>query len=276
MLSYQHAYHAGNFADVLKHLVLIDILDHLCKKEKAFSYIDTHAGRGLYRLDSEMASKTEEYRDGIRLIETLQWPELQRYIKLVSSFNPGGKNHTYPGSPLLALRIMRTQDRAHLFELHPQELAALQENVATDKRASVSNSDGYRGLPGKLPPPSRRGFALIDPPYEIKSDYDTAINSLIKAHRRFATGIYALWYPVIDRARIDKQSDLLVQSGIKNIQRFELGLSKDTDGFGMTASGMFVINPPWGLLEKMRSLLPKLAGVLAAKGTSIAETLVDE
>ncbi len=258
MLSYRHAFHAGNPADVLKHLVLVEILSYLGEKEKPFAYIDTHAGAGLYRLDSHQAVKNREFEQGIGRLLDAGEPELQPYLEIIRHFNPDGVLRRYPGSPKIAARLMREQDQGWLFELHPSEFPALKEAFRSNRRFRLAQEDGFDGLISLLPPASRRGCILIDPSYEVKQDYARVVERLIKAYRRFATGIYAIWYPVVERDRIEQMERGLKKSGIRRIQRFELEHASPHRG-GMWASGLFVINPPWTLLGRMQSLLPILA-----------------
>ena len=271
MLSYRHAFHAGNFADVLKHLIQVEILNYLRQKDKPFVYIDTHAGAGLYSLKSAEAEKNAEFMTGIGLLRNSDIAALQPYLKAVAACKPEGDRSSlsagklYPGSPRLAQLLLREQDRAQLFELHPQDFRRLQELMSSDRRIHCEQADGFNGLIALLPPKERRGLILMDPPYEVKSDYDTVAATLIKAHRRFATGIYALWYPVVERPRIERLEKALRNSGIARIQLFELGLSADRDGRGMTSSGMIVINPPYTLMSRMQVLLPVLAQILAGE-----------
>lgn len=277
MLSYRHSYHAGNFADVLKHIVLIEILLHLGKKDKAFDYIDTHAGAGLYDLRSVHAEKLQEYQTGISKLRAEDWPELSNYFKAVNGLNPDGVLQLYPGSPLIARHFMRPQDRAWLYELHTEDARLLATNTRSDKRVRVMREDGLKGLLTLLPPVSRRGLVLIDPSYEIKSDYDLVTKTVIEAHKKFATGSYAIWYPVVERSRIQRMEKQLINSGIKNIQRFELGITDD-DSPGMTSSGMMVVSPPWQLMQTMQALLPKLSDRLAKNNGAFfkADMLVGE
>ncbi|HFB65691.1 MAG TPA: 23S rRNA (adenine(2030)-N(6))-methyltransferase RlmJ [Aeromonadales bacterium] len=263
MLSYRHSFHAGNFADVLKHIVLVEIIQHLLKKDKPFDYIDTHAGAGLYQLNSEQASKTGEYLRGIAQLNPSHWPELSQYFEVIKSFNRANELNCYPGSPLIALELMRKQDKAWLFELHPADFELLKLNTKKFSGVKTRQSDGFKGLLSVLPPTSRRGVVLIDPSYEIKTDYEQVINYLHKALQKFASGIYALWYPVVDRYRIDKMQRALLRMGIRDIQRFELGIAEDSSNVGMTSAGMIVINPPWLMFDKMALLLPKLAKILS-------------
>lgn len=262
MLSYRHSFHAGNFADIIKHIVLVEILDHLTQKETPFEYIDTHSGAGLFNLNSNHATKLEEHTNGIGKLTFKDFPELAHYFEVINSYNKSGASNFYPGSPSIAKYFLRPQDRAWLYELHPQDYEFLCKNMANNKNIRVSCQDGFKALQGLLPPNSRRGLVLIDPSYEIKSEYDQVFDSVVKAHKKFATGIYAIWYPVVDRRKIDKLEKKFILSGIKHIQRFELGLSADSNERGMTSSGMFVINPPWKLFDKMSNILPRLAQLL--------------
>ncbi|HPE59960.1 MAG: 23S rRNA (adenine(2030)-N(6))-methyltransferase RlmJ [Thiothrix sp.] len=268
MLSYRHSFHAGNPADVLKHLVLQRCLIYLTRKDKPLCYIDTHAGAGAYRLDGPQARKTGEYRQGIGSLWEQQNlpPLLQEYRALIQAFNPEPELLSYPGSPWIAAQLLRPQDRLFLHELHATDAPRLQQLFTTDKRVQVQASDGFQGCLGHLPPIQRRGLVLIDPSYEVKRDYDTVVEVLNKAVRRFATGVYALWYPVVERERIRRLEKKLRNSGIPGIQLFELGLSADGATSGMTASGMVVINPPYTLKAEMESVLPWLARQLGRDG----------
>ncbi len=263
VLSYRHSFHAGNFADVLKHTVLVEILQHLKRKDKPFDYIDTHAGAGLYDLQSAEAAKLGEYRDGIGRLNADEWPELKEFLQLVARFNPAGGLVAYPGSPVIAQQLMRNQDRASLFELHPADLEALQRNIGRDRRIHVYNENGHQGLLRLLPPPSRRVVVLLDPSYEVKTEYRQLQQTLEKAWRKFSGGVYALWYPVIERQRTEDFIDAIAGSGIRDIQCFELGVAADAPGHGMTACGMLVVNPPWTLQGTMSELLPRLSRTLA-------------
>ncbi len=275
MLSYRHSFHAGNFADVVKHVVLVEMLDHLTKKDTAFEYIDTHAGSGLYNLHSEDAQKLEEHTNGIGRLSIEAFPELARYFEVVHSFNTpevppsmliNGLN-IYPGSPAIAQFFLRPQDKGWLYELHPQDHELLVNNMrglrSACKKIKVQCENGFDGLNALLPPRSRRGLVLVDPSYEIKSDYDLVIDRIASGYKKFNSGMYAIWYPVVDRHTIDAMEAKLLGSGLKNIQRFELGIAEDTNARGMTSSGMIIINPPWTLFEKMSKLLPKLAQQLS-------------
>jgi 23S rRNA (adenine2030-N6)-methyltransferase len=259
LLSYRHSFHAGNFADLLKHIVLVEILDYLIQKESGFEYIDTHAGAGLYSLSSAEAQKLKEYAGGIGKLDAEDFPELARYFEVIGSFNPAKALEFYPGSPMIANFFLRSQDRAWLHELHPRDYDLLRETMSESTITRVQRQDGFEGLNGLLPPTRRRGLILIDPSYEIKSDYDRVVTNLVTGHKKFSQGIFALWYPVIDRRTIDKLQAKLIKSGIRNIQIFELGACADAHARGMTSSGMIVINPPWTLFDKMSQVLPRLA-----------------
>lgn len=267
MLSYRHSFHAGNHADVLKHLVLCRILDYLVRKDKPLCYLDTHAGAGGYALQSAQAQKNREYETGIgHLWARTDLPApLVAYVELVRRFNPEGSLLQYPGSPWLARQLLRPVDRLLLHELHPADCQALREQCEGDRRVKVICADGYQGCIAALPPSERRGLVLLDPPFELKSDYRQAIVTLHQAHRRFATGVYALWYPVVERPRIEQMERALRATGIPRVERYELGVAPDRRGHGMTASGLLVVNPPWTLRQEMEQCLPWLAGELGGE-----------
>ena len=280
MLSYRHSYHAGNFADVLKHTVLASILDYLLQKDKPFCYLDTHSGCGAYQLDSEQSQKTGEFKNGIATLwdnKKLPVP-VTRYMDQVKAFNGEGALRLYPGSPMICNQMRRDDDRMFLFELHPNEFTNMRENFSGDRSIKMAKKDGLEGLIANMPPKERRGLVLIDPSYEIKTEYDEVVDTLIAAHRRFATGTYALWYPVVKRTVISKMERALKASGIKNIQLFELAIEADKEERGMTSSGMVVINAPWTLKKEMQHSLPFLAETLGinGEGSYRIETLVAE
>lgn len=270
MLSYRHAFHAGNHADVLKHIVLIELLDYYNRKDKPWTYIDTHAGAGCYALDSEHAEKTAESVGGIgRLWEREDVPEqLAAYMKAVRQFNPHGRLLFYPGSPALAMTQARAQDRLRLFELHPTDYLSLQQTFSTEgERVQVRKADGFAGLRSLLPPPSRRAVVLIDPPYEVKDDYRHAVDTLRDAMRRFPNGTYALWYPLLARPEARLLPERLAALGADSWLDVRLAVKgAPRDGFGMFGSGLFVINPPWVLPQRLEAIMPWLADVLAEDG----------
>ncbi|MEJ6474391.1 23S rRNA (adenine(2030)-N(6))-methyltransferase RlmJ [Pseudoalteromonas piscicida] len=265
MLSYRHSFHAGNPADVIKHLVLAQVLSYMAKKDKPFDYVDTHSGAGFFELASSDAQKTQEYLQGIAKLWDYSGSvnAIHDYVALIKSFNEQEKLSHYPGSPKVAEHFLRRQDKGWFFELHPKDLDLLQQNTAHKKSLRVTGSDGFKGLLGLVPPASRRACVLMDPPYEIKSDYDVAVKSIVKAHKKFDSGVYMIWYPVVDRARIEAMESGLIEAGIRNIQLFELATQADTEERGMTASGMIVINPPWTLKKTMDEVLPELVSLLA-------------
>ncbi|MEI6542971.1 MAG: 23S rRNA (adenine(2030)-N(6))-methyltransferase RlmJ [Methylococcales bacterium] len=269
MLSYRHSFHAGNFADVLKHIILIKILEHLAKKDKPFCCIDTHAGPGDYKLNSDFALKNKEFENGIgRLWHCSNMPEpVATYVNIVKQFNSTEQLIDYPGSPLIAKQFLRANDRLLLHELHSTEIQLLKA-VVKDKRIKVFHNDGLKHSLGLLPPKEHRGLVLIDPSYEVKSDYQSVVESLIQMVKRFAIGTYALWYPVVDRKRNKQLEQAIKNSGIKNILLFELGINADTEEHGMTASGMIVVNPPWTLAEEMKQTLVWLVDKLGNEGLS--------
>lgn len=264
MLSYRHGFHAGNFADVLKHSLLALTINALKQKDKPFVYIDTHAGAGKYSLKSEFAQKTGEYQDGIgRIWSQSQVPdELRDYLAAIRAENTG-QLQRYPGSPQLVRRLVRSQDRLQLSELHGSDFEALQQLYAGDRQVGVAKEDGLAMLCKKLPPIQRRGLILIDPSYEVKADYNKVVETLRQAHRRFATGIYALWYPVIERATTEKLLQRIANTGIAGQLRIEHCIAPDGAVRGMTGSGMLFINPPWHLDEQAANLLSWLNRVLS-------------
>lgn len=259
-MNYRHIFHAGNFADVFKHAILTLLLKSLHTKDKPFAYLETHAGGGRYDLDSEAARKTNEARAGIgRLWPSREnFPELTDYFSAVQALNRGGSPRFYPGSPQLARTLLRAQDRMALFELVPEECARLRDEFARDDRVQVFCQDGYGGLKAQLPPRERRGLVLIDPPYEGGDEFTQAFEGLRLAHERWATGIFALWYPVKERAPVARLHRLLTASGIRKVLCAELMLYPEDTSFRLNGSGMILVNPPWKLDETLRDLLPRL------------------
>ncbi|WP_374353751.1 23S rRNA (adenine(2030)-N(6))-methyltransferase RlmJ [Chitinimonas sp.] len=266
MLSYRHAFHAGNHADVLKHYVLCRLLNYLNQKDKPYWYIDTHAGAGCYQLDSGYAAKNAEFRGGIaRLWERQDLPEgLADYVALIRGYNDDGLSF-YPGSPLIASQCLRQEDRLRLFELHPTDFPLLEENLAgLGRRALLKKADGFAGLKALLPPPPRRAITLIDPPYEEKRDYQRVVEALEDALQRFATGIYAVWYPLLQRPEPRAMIDRLKRLPCKSWLHATLSVHRPRDdGFGMHGSGLFILNPPWLLHDELQGTLPLLSEALA-------------
>lgn len=269
MLSYRHSFHAGNHADVLKHFVLMLIIESLQQKDKGFYYLDTHAGTGRYQLTGVQAEKTGEYKEGIARLwdKTDLPPELARYVNLIQRLNGSKTLRYYAGSSLIAATLLRPQDRALLTELHPTDFPLLRHNFSQFTNVKVKRENGFQQLKSTLPPKERRGLILIDPPYELKEDYELVVKAVKEGYKRFATGTYAIWYPVVLRQQIKRMINGLKQTGIKKILQIELAVLPDNQQRGMTASGMIVINPPWQLESQMKQILPYLVNCLAPTGT---------
>ncbi len=265
MLSYRHAFHAGNHADVLKHAVQSLILEALSVKDKGFCYIDTHSGAGGYALDHEWTQKKAEYLTGIAPLwqQRRKWPQLAGYFAAIEAMNPTDELDFYPGSPKVAAHFQRPQDSLTLMELHHNEVELLRQNMGHG--VAIHHRDGFEGLPALLPPTPRRGLVLIDPPYELKEDYQTVATTLAKACKRWPIGIYAIWYPLLAR-KVDRSGALreaLANCGFEQVLCAELSVSAQADDFGMYGSGMIVLNPPWKLDEQLTELLPRLKDTLA-------------
>ena len=269
MLSYRHAFHAGNHADVLKHCLEMVLLDHLAQKDKPYTYLDTHAGAGAYALDSGYAVKNAEFLTGIGRLWTREDlpPALARYVACIRGFNPHGLLRFYAGAPTVVHALLRPDDRMRLFELHSTDSTLLAAHFAREKRqVRVEASDGFDGIKAVLPPPSRRGLVLIDPPYEDKRDYARVVSVLKEALKRFATGTYAVWYPQLQRVE-----SRLLPNELKTLAPSWLHValtvqSPSIDGFGMHGSGMFVLNPPWTLPATLKTVMPYLVDALGLDG----------
>jgi 23S rRNA (adenine2030-N6)-methyltransferase len=258
-LNYRHAYHAGNFADVVKHVALVGILLHLRRKDTPFAVIDSHAGRGLYDLSDEAAAKTGEAKDGIGRLRGLAPPlpeALDTYLKLTVE---SGADF-YPGSPLIAAKLLRPQDRLLAIEKHPEEAAALATTLTPFRKATVENADGYTRLLKLLPPPERRGLVLIDPPFEAIDEFQTLAQTVSGAYRRFATGVYLIWYPVKSQAAADGFCGEVLAGGMDKALRIEIAVSPSTEKLGR--SGLLVLNPPYGFDGAMREILGVLSPLL--------------
>ncbi len=266
MLSYRHAFHAGNHADVLKHFIEMQLLRYLAQKEKPYWYIDTHAGAGCYALDSGYATKNAEFESGIaRLWQRDDMPEsLADYVALVKGINPDGQMKLYPGSPLLASELLREQDKMRLFELHSSDSEILQQNFAGQgSRVLMQTADGFGALKALLPPPPRRALVLIDPPYEDKQDYQRVVTALREGLKRFTSGVYAVWYPQLQRSESRQLPEQLKQLPVKSWLHVALAVQgQSDDGFGMHGSGMFILNPPWNLHATLQQVMPYLVNVL--------------
>jgi len=296
MFSYRHAFHAGNHADVLKHTVLIAMLRHLTEKDAALTVLDTHAGAGLYRLDGDYADTSGEAADGIVRLARLREPQaarteagakavaaglapaLQDYLDLVLSFNAKGGLRVYPGSPFIIQHLLRARDKLKLFELHPTDAKTLAANIAqleAGRQVAVLREDGFEGYKKFLPPPVRRALLLCDPSYEIKTDYARVSDMMADALKRFPTGSYAVWYPIIPRPEAHdlprKLKTLATKAGKRWLHasltvkssKLTTDAQGDTQRPGLPASGMFVINPPHTLKAALQDALPQLASLLA-------------
>jgi 23S rRNA (adenine2030-N6)-methyltransferase len=302
MFSYRHGFHAGNHADVLKHTMLIAILRHLTQKDTALVAIDTHAGAGLYRLDGDYAGTSGEAIDGVvKLFAALApadpkkaaikdvAPLIEDYIETIAGFNPDGQLKIYPGSPFLIQQQLREEarDKLKLFEMHPTDSKALAANIAqlgAGRQVAVARQDGFEGLKAFLPPPSRRALVLIDPSYEIKSDYQKVSACIQDSLKRFATGTYVVWYPVIQRPEahdLPRRLKTLANQAGKPWLHATLAIGQDEErnvpgeperGQGLTASGMFVVNPPHSLKPALQVALPQLLQVLG-RGRGKGQTL---
>ena len=273
MLSYRHAFHAGNHADVLKHFLVVQLIQHLCRKEAPFWVIDTHAGAGLYALDAGYATQLAEHADGIGRLWSRDDlpPALAEYVGLVRALNPDGQLRAYPGSPWIAFQLLRPQDRLRLFELHGSDSPVLHHNFrAAGKRVAIAESDGFAGLKALLPPPPRRAMILIDPSYEDKEDYRHVLHALEDGLRRFATGSYAVWYPQLQSLKSRQLPEKLkaqIDASAKDWLHVALTIrTPAADGFGMHGSGMFLVNPPWTLHETLQEIMPYLVSVLGQDG----------
>lgn len=266
MLSYRHAFHAGNHADVIKHLTLVLCCEHLCKKDKGFSYIDTHAGAGIYDLKSVNASKNDEHLEGITSLSKLtKLPKVfNSYLALIDQTKKH-KANAYPGSPWFAAQLLRPQDQAVFFEMHPKDFSLLSSLFAGNRRIKVKQTDGYQSLKSLFPPASRRAITLIDPPYEQEKEYQSVIHTLKEGISRFNSGTYIVWYPLINRQNSlkDKASEKMLRQ-IKSLfhqEQLHIQFILDKDQKGMYGSGLAIINPPWGLEQQLQEALTFLCTI---------------
>ena len=270
MLAYRHAFHAGNHADVLKHLVFTQVLRYMAEKDKPFTLVDTHAGAGGYGLDSNHARKHAEYDDGVgRLFGRKDLPAaLNDYLALVRRFNPQPDRLTrYPGSPALAQMLLRADDRMRLYELHSTDYPLLQAALEGRRETAVMNADGFLGLKAEMPPPSRRGVVLIDPSYEIKTDYAKVVAAVRDALTRFPEAVIMVWYPQLQRLEPKEMTDRLKAAADAQAKRgwvhVRMSVAEpDQSGFGMLGSGMLVINPPFVLHAMLQEVMPVLTETL--------------
>jgi 23S rRNA (adenine2030-N6)-methyltransferase len=279
MLSYQHEYHAGNHADVLKHAVLTLAIRALQRKPTAIRVLDANAGSGLYDLGSREARRNAEHEQGIaRLLSAVRAPpEIADYLGVVRGLNPGSALRRYPGSPLLARQLLRPQDHLELMELHPRAVAGLRHRLGRDRQVHIHERDCFEGLPALVPPPERRGLALVDPSYEVKEDFRRVVQLLQDCHQRWASGVYVVWYPLIRDRAAERFPAKVAATGIRRIFRAELQVQAG-DSTGMRGSGLLIVNLPFGVDEKLVALLPWLWRVLSGDGAgrALAHWLVPE
>ncbi len=266
-MNYRHAFHAGSFADVHKHVTLALVLSHLREKETAFRVIDTHAGIGLYDLHSEEAERTGEWREGIgRLLAAPLQNEpaslLAPYLEAIASLNAPGELRCYPGSPALARAMLRRQDRMIACESEPVAADQLASLLKGDHRCKAIRIDAWTALTAYIPPVERRGLVLIDPPYEQPGEMARLAQAIPAAYRKWATGIFMLWYPIKDRRETEALARALVQAQIAKVLRTELSVAPVAASGRLGASGLLVINPPWKLHRQLAELLPWLATLL--------------
>ena len=267
-MNYRHVYHAGNFADVLKHLILARCLTHLKAKETPFRVIDTHAGVGLYDLRGEAASKTGEWHDGIGRVLKAEMSATIRellapYLDAVKAMQAFKGRDAYPGSPEIARQLTRAEDRMIFVEKHPQDAKKLAENFNFDGRAKILELDGYTALKACVPPKERRGLVLIDPPYEERDEFETLVQSFIAAYRKWPTGMYLLWYPVKNFEETKRFLVELSEAVIPKILRAELRVKSMSNTGGLAGSGVIIVNPPWRLVDELNTLLPWLDRTLS-------------
>ncbi|MCD8514325.1 MAG: 23S rRNA (adenine(2030)-N(6))-methyltransferase RlmJ [Nitrincola sp.] len=266
MLSYLHGFHAGNFADIHKHHLLVCLIEALNRKNKPWSYLETHSGKAFYALDSDEATKTAEFEDGIaRLWRAYNQPEsVANYVAQVRLVNAEGGLQRYPGSPALAAGMARDADQLHLMELHPGEAKQLKKAFAGYTNVGVHHRDGYEGVLSLLPPKPNRGVVLIDPSYEVKTEYDQVASFLPKAIKRWPNGCFVVWYPLLPADRWKIMLEKIRCSGIKNILCSELTIG-DAEEQGMYGSGMLIVNPPWQLDQTLNLSEPWLVELLAQR-----------
>jgi 23S rRNA (adenine2030-N6)-methyltransferase len=269
-MNYRHAYHAGNFADVFKHVLLARILTYLNLKDAPYYYLDTHAGIGLYDLDCDEAQRTGESFEGFGKLATTKLPPalqelFEAYLQVVDKVKQRGES-LYPGSPSIAQHLMRSQDRLAFCELHKDDVRELQRNCGYDERSKVLELDGFKGLKAYIPPKERRGMVLIDPPFENTSEFEYIIKGVANAHKKWATGIYAIWYPIKGLAKVTGFIEKLKATQIPKILRLELLIDDPHDASILSGCGFAIINPPWTLKADAEQILPFLAQLMGREG----------
>jgi 23S rRNA (adenine2030-N6)-methyltransferase len=275
-MNYRHAFHAGGFADVVKHIVLVRMLTYLQDKQAAFRVIDTHAGAGVYDLTGEEASRGGEWLTGIARIMQARFSEttmplLKPYLDIVRAFNPQAPLKAYPGSPLIARALLRPQDRLTACEVEPKAREQLIDALRRDTQARVVDLDGWTALPAFVPPKERRGLVLIDPPYEQKDEFERLAGGFAEAFAKWPTGSYLLWYPVKSRRATDDLARHVAQSVADGTPpgrclRLEFSVAPQTTGAGLTSAGLLIVNPPWTLVGELKTILPELEKPLGQGG----------
>jgi 23S rRNA (adenine2030-N6)-methyltransferase len=270
-VNYRHAFHAGNFADVLKHVVLVRILVHLRLKATAFRVIETHAGAGRYDLSADSPKRTGEWHNGIGRLSAAALTGaaatlIEPYLALVRAANADAELKVYPGSPAIAAALTRPQDRLTFYELHPDERAGLSHALSRDRRVSIIGESGWTAFKAALPPPERRGLVLIDPPFEDQGELHRMTDGLAEAHRRWATGVYLLWYPIKHEHEIESFVRRVARLSIPKILRAELTVGAVSAAEALAACGVLVVNPPWRLEQELAAIAPALARTLGRGG----------
>jgi 23S rRNA (adenine2030-N6)-methyltransferase len=275
-MNYRHAFHAGNAADVLKHVVISRIIERLKEKSKPFRFVDLHAGRGFYDLASPEAERTGEWRDGVGRLYRDSGCEpdplppaaealLAPWRRAIASCNDGERLARYPGSPEIARRLARNDDRLVFNELHPDDCRALADRFRSERRAKITNMDAWTAIRAFLPPPERRGLILADPPFETPDELDRALAGLAEGRRRFASGVFCLWYPVKGGAAADALAVRAAKLRWPKTLRAELRIRAADDAERLNGSGLLVVNPPWTLVSDLEALIPTLSDRLADK-----------
>jgi 23S rRNA (adenine2030-N6)-methyltransferase len=275
-MNYRHAFHAGGFADVIKHIVLVRMLSYLQDKQAAFRVIDTHAGAGVYDLTGEEASRGGEWLTGIARIMQARFsdttmPLMKPYLDIVRAFNPQAELKSYPGSPLIARALLRPQDRLTACEVEPKARKQLIEALRRDTQARVVDLDGWTALPAFVPPKERRGLVLIDPPYEHKDEFERLAGGFVEAFAKWPTGSYLLWYPVKSRRATDDLAWRVAHAVADGrpagkCLRLEFSVAPQTAGAGLTSAGLLIVNPPWTLIGELKAILPELEKPLGQGG----------
>ena len=274
-MNYRHAFHAGGFADVIKHIVLVRILSYLHEKETPFRVIDSHAGAGLYDLSGEESQRSGEWLTGIARAMQARFSEstvplVAPYLDIVRGFNPPRELKTYPGSPLIARKMLRPQDSLVACEVEPQARKKLISALRRDKQARIVDLDGWVGMPAFVPPKERRGVVLIDPPFEAKNEFERMAAGFSEAFAKWSTGIYVLWYPVKSRRATDTLADhvghTVAAAGPGKVLRLEFSIAPQSPDAGLTSAGLLIVNPPWPLMAELKAILPELEKPLGLGG----------